>query len=302
MAKKSRGFIQRLLGRGWIDPEKTPPTPQSPPLRDNEVDTLQFDGKDVRTIWLKGEQWWVATDVCESIEIVDVWHAIKSLDDDEKGTAQIRTLGGDQQMAIVNEPGLYHLLGKSNKPKAKAFWRWVRHEVLPSIRQTGSYSVDQTPIRPWIKTRARKYGFSAPWQKKRQKIADGNKAADAQTFAIGGDAMACASRYNALYSGLFGKPAKGLKKMLGCRDKDSPLDQMADVALSQYDAANSLVAKKMKDGSLAVDDLATKAEMLAKAQRTVALDFLGPDYDFEPIENQKGHKILDAVKKQLTSP
>ena len=159
MTKKSGGFVQRLLGR-WLDPEETPQSPQPPPLRDNEIDVLRFDDKDVRTIWLKGEQWWVAADVCASIEIVKVHNAVASLDPDEKGAHEMGTLGGPQQMAIVNEPGLYHLLSKSNKPKAKAFWRWVRHDVLTSIRREGSYSVDQTTIRPWIKARGKKYGFS----------------------------------------------------------------------------------------------------------------------------------------------
>ena len=66
---------------------------------------------------------------------------MRFLDDDEKGVHTVRTLGGNQELMVVNEPGLYHLTFKSRKPEANAFRRWVFHEVLPSIRKTGSYSV-----------------------------------------------------------------------------------------------------------------------------------------------------------------
>jgi prophage antirepressor-like protein len=65
------------------------------------------------------------------------------LEDDEKGTAIVSTPGGEQEMLTVTEPGLYRLLSKSRKPIAKRFQRWVFHQVLPSIRKTGSYSLPQ---------------------------------------------------------------------------------------------------------------------------------------------------------------
>jgi hypothetical protein len=67
--------------------------------------------------------------------------AIRKLDSDEKGTKVIGTLGGSQKMTVVTESGLYTLVLRSNKPEAKPFKRWITHEVLPSIRKTGSYSV-----------------------------------------------------------------------------------------------------------------------------------------------------------------
>jgi hypothetical protein len=154
------------LGQAALEPwlaDGTAPVlaPTAPVPRDNEIDILQFDGRDIRTIWIKGEQWWVAVDVCAAIEIVNYRNVLASLDRDEKGVHDMDTLGGLQEMAIINEPGLYNLLSRSNKPKAKKFWRWVRHEVLPSIRRTGSYSVDRTPIRGWIRDRARRRGYSS---------------------------------------------------------------------------------------------------------------------------------------------
>jgi phage antirepressor YoqD-like protein len=53
----------------------------------------------------------------------------------------VRTPGGEQIVTIISEPGLYSLILRSKLPQAKAFKRWVSHEVLPAIRKTGSYSV-----------------------------------------------------------------------------------------------------------------------------------------------------------------
>jgi hypothetical protein len=67
--------------------------------------------------------------------------ALERLDDDEKGVSSIHTPGGQQEMTVVNESGLFNLMLGSRKPEAKRFKRWVTHEVLPSIRKTGSYAV-----------------------------------------------------------------------------------------------------------------------------------------------------------------
>ena len=65
------------------------------------------------------------------------------LDDDEKGITISDTLGGKQEMTTINEPGLYSLILRSRKPEAKAFKRWITHEVIPAIRKTGGYIVGQ---------------------------------------------------------------------------------------------------------------------------------------------------------------
>lgn len=83
------------------------------------------------------EPWFVAKDVCDALNIDKT--AASRLDDDEKGLRSTQTLGGSQQVLFVSEPGLYTLVLKSRKPEAKAFRRWVTHEVLPAIRRTGGY-------------------------------------------------------------------------------------------------------------------------------------------------------------------
>ena len=95
----------------------------------------------VRVVIRDGDPWFVAKDVCDALGLSDTSKACERLDDDEKGTNSIRTRGGMQEMTIVSEPGLYSLVLRSNKPEAKAFKRWITHDVIPSIRKTGKYSL-----------------------------------------------------------------------------------------------------------------------------------------------------------------
>ena len=93
----------------------------------------------VRTIFKDNEPWFVAVDVCRALEIRNNRDAMERLDADEKGVALTDTLGGNQEMTIINEPGLYSLVLGSRKPEAKAFKRWITHEVIPAIRKHGGY-------------------------------------------------------------------------------------------------------------------------------------------------------------------
>lgn len=92
-----------------------------------------------------GELWFVASDVSGALEYRDAGNMIRILDEDEKGTRIVSTLGGAQDMLIINEAGLYSAILRSRKPAAKRFKRWVTHEVLPSIRKTGGYQTGNKP-------------------------------------------------------------------------------------------------------------------------------------------------------------
>ena len=98
----------------------------------------------VRTIIRDGEPWFVAADVCRALELGDTHKAVERLDDDEKGRSSIPTLGGVQELLMVNEPGLYALVLGSRKPEAKAFRRWITNEVIPAIRKHGGYLTPPT--------------------------------------------------------------------------------------------------------------------------------------------------------------
>lgn len=87
-----------------------------------------------------GEPWFVAGDVAGALDYSEAKDMTRNLDDDEKGRQIVPTLGGDQEMTVINESGLYSAILKSRKPEAKAFKKWVTSEVLPSIRKTGSYT------------------------------------------------------------------------------------------------------------------------------------------------------------------
>ena len=104
----------------------------------NEIVKLYKDHP-VRIVDRDGEPWFVAKDVCGALGIAKVDSAIRSLDEDEKDAHSMSTLGGNQEMTVVSEAGLYSLIMRSRKPEAKTFKRWVTHEVLPSIRKTGAY-------------------------------------------------------------------------------------------------------------------------------------------------------------------
>jgi len=89
----------------------------------------------------QGEPWWVMKDVCAILNISNYRDALNRLEGDERGSVKVDTPGGPQEMSTVNEPGLYTLIIRSNKPDAKKFKRWITHEVLPSIRKTGRYEI-----------------------------------------------------------------------------------------------------------------------------------------------------------------
>lgn len=94
---------------------------------------------EVRTMMRDGEPWFVAADVCRALEIGNPSQAVSRLDEDEKGIISNETPGGEQTMLIINEAGLYALVLGSRKPEAKAFKRWITHEVIPAIRKNGAY-------------------------------------------------------------------------------------------------------------------------------------------------------------------
>ena len=98
----------------------------------------------VRLVVIDGKLWFVAIDLCRALSLENVTKALYPLADDEKNTFTIsKGIVGNPKMRFVNESGLYRLIFASRKPEAEKFRRWVFHEVLPSIRETGSYSVPQ---------------------------------------------------------------------------------------------------------------------------------------------------------------
>lgn len=107
------------------------------------IQVFEYQNNKVRTVDVDGEVWFVLKDVCEVLHLGTTAKVAERLDDDEKGMNQIHTPGGTQNVTVVNESGLYHVILRSDKPEAAPFRRWVTNDVLPAIRKTGSYNAPQ---------------------------------------------------------------------------------------------------------------------------------------------------------------
>jgi len=107
------------------------------------MQTHQYLGKEVRAMETDGELWFVAKDICDILEISDTRQVVEKLDDDEKNKGKVYQ--GDQfrDTWMVNESGMFQIVLSSYKPEAKAFKRWLTHEVLPAIRRTGKFTNEQ---------------------------------------------------------------------------------------------------------------------------------------------------------------
>ncbi|ENJ1914744.1 antirepressor protein [Escherichia coli] len=110
---------------------------------------LRFDGVDVRVVYLNGDPWFIAKDVCEALEISNSRDALKALDVDEKNTVALSYgIRGNPNHSVVSESGFYKLISRSRKAVtpgtfAHRFSNWVFRNVIPGIRKTGAYGI------PW---------------------------------------------------------------------------------------------------------------------------------------------------------
>ena len=113
------------------------------PAMNNELLPFAFEDNLVRTILDENnEPWFVAKDVCRVLEIANHRDAVAQLDEDEKDAVGISdAIGREQETTIISESGLYALVFRSRKPQAREFSRWVRKEVLPALRRTGTYAL-----------------------------------------------------------------------------------------------------------------------------------------------------------------
>lgn len=116
---------------------------------------FQFDGKDITVLSIDGEAWFPAAAVCRMLDIANSRDAVSRLDAEEKRGVVITDTFIEQGLSsaprgttitLVNESGVYELAHSSRKEEAKKFWKWVKKEVLPSIRKTGSYG--SPPLAP----------------------------------------------------------------------------------------------------------------------------------------------------------
>lgn len=107
----------------------------------SQVQTIpfRFQENELNVIQLNEEPWFIAKEIAGILGFNHVPSMIRGLDEDEKDVHLMHTLGGDQEVSIINESGLYSLILRSKKAEAKQFKKWVTSEVLPSIRKNGAY-------------------------------------------------------------------------------------------------------------------------------------------------------------------
>lgn len=113
----------------------------------HDITPFTYGACEVRTLTLDGDPWFVASDVAKILGYSATSAMTRTLEDDERGVRTMHTPSGDQEMTIISEAGLYSSILRSRVVGARAFKRWITHEVLPAIRKTGSYGV-QAPALP----------------------------------------------------------------------------------------------------------------------------------------------------------
>lgn len=113
----------------------------------NDLSIFNYAEQEVRIVMIESEPWFVVTDICACLGLENVSRAVASIDrEDTVQCKVIDKIGRQQSVYCVNEGGLYNLIFKSEKDEAKAFKRWVTHEVLPSIRKTGKYELQKDSL------------------------------------------------------------------------------------------------------------------------------------------------------------
>lgn len=109
----------------------------------SNIHPFTYNAQPVRVVTIDGEPWFVLADLCKVLDLAKPSRVAMRIADDMKGAHLMSTPGGDQEMTIVSEAGMYEVIIRSDKPEAVAFRRWVTSEVLPSIRKHGGYLTNQ---------------------------------------------------------------------------------------------------------------------------------------------------------------
>jgi prophage antirepressor-like protein len=115
----------------------------------NNIQIFKYENNDVRTVEMNGEPWFVLKDVCGVLGLSNHKVTAQRLDRDEVSQTYLTdSIGRKQETTVINESGLYSVILRSDKPKAKPFRKWVTSEVLPSIRKNGGYIAGQEQLSP----------------------------------------------------------------------------------------------------------------------------------------------------------
>lgn len=107
------------------------------------LNLFQYGDNEVRTVAVDDAPWFVASDVAKILNYRSAPDMTRRLEREDRGYAKVRTPGGEQELTIISESGLYDAIFRSNAEGAKPFRRWVTSEVLPAIRKHGGYLTEE---------------------------------------------------------------------------------------------------------------------------------------------------------------
>jgi anti-repressor protein len=177
---------------------------------------FEFDSRELRTTLIGEDPWFVAADICKALGLSNPTMALRGLDEDEKGLSPIETPGGTQNMAVVNESGMYALIVRSDKPNAKPFRRWVTGDVLPALRRTGRYDVADRDV---VERDTNQSAIPQSFAEALRLAADQHEQIEAQRARIAADAPKVAYVDNFLRSA-DSCLVRQLAKRIGMTEKD----------------------------------------------------------------------------------
>lgn len=107
--------------------------------------SYQYEDESVRVVMVGDAPWFVAKDIALALGYRDAANLVRVLDDDERGTHLVSTVGGMQDLTIISEGGMYHAIFKSRREEAQRFRKWVTADVLPELRRHGRYQLHDGP-------------------------------------------------------------------------------------------------------------------------------------------------------------
>jgi prophage antirepressor-like protein len=261
-----------------------------------QMQTLPYASARIRVVMKAGEPWWVLADVARVLGYSHGFHAARILADDEKGIHQTDTLGGSQEVTVVNESGLYRLIMRSNKEEAEAFRRWVFRDVLPQIRKTGSYRPS-----PVMKTMKR-LGCDEATAVRRVEHAGLNKSLHGFLASLGAKPRDFQATHNHQHVAMVGRKAADMRKTMGLK-KGTPIpDRMTPVVHAGYILATEITEKVARQNGTPLSEIPALAETIGKTVAKDMLRTIGPNTDFGLIEESRG-LVIDVIQlPHLPSP
>jgi prophage antirepressor-like protein len=255
------------------------------------VGDLAEEGQELHWIMRDGEPWFFADVACRALGLIHVSRCIESLDADEKGMCSAHTLGGSQQKLVVSESGLYDLIARSRRPEAKKFWKWVRSEILPSIRKTGSYTIPGSQEQPSAKALTHQEIL-------REGMRDVHRREKDRILETGVGVSGLGKFYNQVWHALdFSGGSKQAKAALGF-NSGSPWDHTSDLVLAMNWYSKALMERVVVDQkaigvNMPFQEQCDIACMLTKQVYSIASSALNGKLDVRPDAN--GKPSLDIV-------